>query len=95
MREALDCLAFELFRTFARFEYALKVTEFHHGGGDAKPNWRAFAESESVLNIFDNPADNVLKTAIEHILTHPPKKQTIENGVLTWERTFAEYRSAI
>ena len=84
MSEALDYLAFELFRTFARFEYALKITGFDYGDGAAKPNWRAFAESESVRNIFDNPTDNVLKTAIEYILTHPPKKQTIENGVLTW-----------
>ena len=84
MSGALDCLAFEFFRTFARFEYALKVTGFHYGDGAAEPNWRAFAESESVRNIFDNPTDNVLKTAIEYILTHPPKKQSIENGVLTW-----------
>ncbi len=84
MNEALDYLAIELFRTFARFEYALKTAGFHCGDGRAKPNWQAFAESESVRNTFDNPTNDDLEVAIEYIRAHPPKSQEVRNGVLTW-----------
>jgi len=82
MEEVLNQLATDMFRTFARFEYALKATGFHNGDGDAKPDWRSFAES--VPAIFDNPADATLKEAVEYILKHPPKKQIIRDGNLMW-----------
>lgn len=82
MSQQLDELAIEMFRTFARFEYALKAAGFHNEGGDAKPNWRSFAESIPAL--FENPADAQLRAALAYLLEHPPKKQVIANGVLAW-----------
>jgi hypothetical protein len=82
MEEALNQLAGDMFRTFARFEYALKAAGFHEGDGAAKADWRAFAES--VSGLFDNPADPRLKEAVEYVLRHPPKKQIIEEGALVW-----------
>lgn len=52
MGQVLDELAGEMFRTFARLEYALKAAGFHKGDGPAEPNWRAFAVEVSEL--FDN-----------------------------------------
>ena len=87
MNDTLDCVATTFFRTFARFEYALKATGFHRGEGRTTPNWRKFAESESVRNILGNPADNGLKAAIEYILAHPPKEQVVRDGILTWNES--------
>lgn len=82
MEEELHRLAAEMFRTFARFEYALKAAGFHNGDGAAEPNWRSFAES--VPAIFDDVEDRALADAIAYITEHPPKKQLIRNGVLEW-----------
>lgn len=70
-----DALAAELFKTFARFEYALKATEFHRGEGAAEANWRSFAES--VAEIFKKPANENFAAAIAYMLEHPPKKQVV------------------
>jgi hypothetical protein len=43
--DELTELAKELFKIFARFEYALKEAGFHTGEGDASPHWRNFALS--------------------------------------------------
>ncbi len=82
MHATLDELAAELFRTFARFEYALKAAGFHNGDGNAEPNWRSFAES--IPGLFDGPTEAPLKVAVNYILEHPPKKQVIAAGILTW-----------
>ena len=77
-----DALAAELFKTFARFEYALKAAEFHKGDGRAEANWRSFAES--VAGIFEEPANEEFAQAAAYMLAHPPKKQVVEGGVLGW-----------
>lgn len=77
-----DALAAELFKTFARFEYALKAAEFHRGEGAAEANWRSFAES--VAEIFEEPPNEEFAQAIAYMLAHPPKKQVVEGGVLGW-----------
>ena len=82
MPQELDDLAAELFRTFARFEYALKATGFHKGDGVAEPNWRSFAET--IPQVFTDPDDAVLREATRYILEHPPKKQMILDGMLNW-----------
>lgn len=82
MPQELDHLASDMFRTFARFEYALKAAGFHNGDGNAEPDWRRFAESVALL--FDNPADANLQEAVRYILDHPPKKQIVRNGALDW-----------
>lgn len=78
----LDALAAELFKTFARFEYALKAAKFHRGDGAAEANWRSFAES--VAEIFEKPASENFAVAIAYMLKHPPKKQVVDGGVLGW-----------
>lgn len=82
MTDDLDRLAAEMFRTFARFEYALKAAGFHRGEGAAEPNWRSFAET--IPGVFENPGDANLAAAVDYILTHPPKKQVVAGGVLAW-----------
>ncbi|GER06673.1 hypothetical protein GCM10007972_13190 [Iodidimonas muriae] len=82
MEERLNNLASEVFRIFARFEYALKAAGFHTGNGDAKPDWQKFAQSLS--QTFENPSDAEFRTAVKYILEHPPKKQVIDGGNLSW-----------
>jgi len=82
MDNELDRLATDMFRTFARFEYALKATGFHKGDGAAEPNWRAFAET--VSGLFDDPCNEALLEAVDYMLAHPPKKQVIADGLLAW-----------
>jgi len=76
-------LAKELFRIFARFEYALKEVGFHTGEGDASPHWRNFALS--IDEILEEQATSELTAAIGYILDQPPRKQVVRNGELTWE----------
>ena len=85
MNEDLDSLACEFFRTFARFEYALKATGFYrHDRNYAEPDWTRFAESAPVRGVLDDPVDAGLTEAIVYILNQPPGKQVIENGGLAW-----------
>ncbi len=81
--ENLNKLATELFKTFARFEYALKASGFNNGDGDAQPNWRNFALS--VETQFQNPQTPELREAIDFMLQQSPKKQVIRNGLLEWD----------
>ena len=64
MEHELNSLATDLFRTFTRFEYALKAAGFHNGNGAAEANWRDFAVSVSAL--FDDPQDEGFKEAIAY-----------------------------
>jgi len=73
----------ELFRIFARFEYALKEAGFHTGEGDASPHWRNFALS--IDELLDEQATPELTAAIGYILDQPPRKQVVRNGELAWE----------
>ena len=83
MEGELNRLSVDLFRTFARFEYALKAAGFHKDDGTAQANWREFAES--VAPLFDDPQDEKFKEAIAYILEHPPNKQVVEDGMLSWD----------
>ena len=86
MHEDLDGLTYEFFRTFARFEYALKARGFCRRGrsGNAAPDWDRFAESAPVRGVLCDPVGPGLTEAVEYILSHPPRTQVIENGRLTW-----------
>ena len=84
MAEAeLDALSLQVFRIFARCEYALKAAGFHNGEGNAEANWRNFAIS--IEDLFANPPTPELQAAIAYILAHPPKKQIIKNEFLEWD----------
>lgn len=78
----LDQLAIELFKTFARFEYALKATGYHKGNGPAEPDWRRFAEN--ISEVFKQSTDVGFDEAVNYILNNPPKKQVIIAGKLDW-----------
>ena len=77
----LDKLAVGLFQKFARIEYALKAAGFHHGEGEAKPNWDKFASS--VSGVLEK--DPAIAAAIKYMIEKPPKKQVIRNQLLEWE----------
>lgn len=86
MHEALDHLAIELFRTFARFEYALKAAGFYQrpsaGDDAAQPDWKAFAAT--VRDALNKPTNAELAEAIEYIVDYPPQKQIIRGQTLDW-----------
>ena len=84
----LNDRAAEMFRLFARFEYALKAVGFHNGHGSAKPDWRAFAKS--VAWNFEQIDDAALTEAVAYIRAHPPKKQIIKDGLLDWDESAPE-----
>ena len=82
MEATLNKLAIEMFKTFSRFEYALKAAGFHNGEGKAEPNWRAF--SESITEHLKSPNTDELAESIKYIIEQPPNKQIIENNILSW-----------
>lgn len=84
MTEELDKLAFEFFKLFARYEYALKVMKYTKTeNGPAEANWDKFS-NEIGCNIFTIDKDE-LKVAIKYLFDQPPKKQIVKNGELDWE----------
>lgn len=87
----LDRLATELFRTFARAEYALKAAGWNSGEGDARANWTAFAKSVDAW--FQAPASDEVRDAVDFLLASPPKKQVVVNGVLQWREVKPETNS--
>ncbi len=83
MDAELNNSATEMFRLFARFEYALKATGFHKGDGNAEADWLAFAAS--VNGHFEVIDDEALAQAVAYIGAHPPKKQIVKDGLLGWD----------
>ncbi len=77
----IDEIAIELFRRFARMEYALKAAGFHNGEGKAEANWDKFAVSiRGRLEINPRIAD-----AVKYMTENPPKNQVVLNGNLEWQ----------
>jgi hypothetical protein len=64
----IDTISSRFFKTFARFEYALKASGYHNGDGEAKSNWRKFAES--LESLFKNPSSDQLQDAIQYFIDH-------------------------
>lgn len=87
----LDALSMDLFRTFARCEYALKAAGFYVGRNDVKADWRTFANS--IGNALDDALDPALSTSIDYIRNHPPRKQVIRDERLDWDDTAPEAAS--
>lgn len=80
---AIDDLAFQFFKTFARFEYALKAAGFHAGTGKAEPNWDSFAKS--LNSLFEQHHEGELGEAVRYLLEQPPKVQMVNaDGELEW-----------
>ncbi len=72
---ACECLA-----VFARVEYALKATgEYAAGGEDGvSANWDRFAND--IDESFCAVEDERFWSAVDYLLTHPPRKQVLRQG---------------
>ena len=83
----------EFFLAFSKFEYALKMAGIHNGNGNAKADWRAFAES--ISNKFDKNKNRTLAECVDYILKNPPNKQIVKDGNLQWADTPPDSKSEI
>ncbi len=74
-------LACDFLGVFARSEYALKAARFA-GGNEKQVNadWDAFAKA--IANRFHPSKSQDLRTAVDYLLTNPPKKQVLKNKTL-------------
>jgi hypothetical protein len=84
-KDRLDALSLDVFRTFARCEYALKAAGFWLGRNEVKADWRAFARD--LGDEFDHPVDPELAAALDYLLGQPPRKQVIRDDQLAWDDT--------
>ena len=76
-------LVLQFFLRFARFEFALKVSGYAHGGlGQVSPDWDRFVAE--IVDAFDKDRTPALANACEYYLLDPPKKQVLANGSLAW-----------
>lgn len=74
-------LACDFVGVFARSEYALKAAGFVDGNEKkVKADWNAFAKA--IANDFDPSKSRDLRTAVDYLLTNPPKKQVLKNNTL-------------
>ncbi len=75
-----DALAYRFFESFARFECAMKETDFCRRGpyNRAEPDWKKF---EATLASRLQPLDeSELARAMTYLLTHPPQVQVFQDG---------------
>ncbi|MEO3878935.1 hypothetical protein [Rheinheimera fenheensis] len=88
----LDQIAFQFFREFSRCEYCLKaIGLLEPNRRDPTADWGAFAQE--VSQVLAEPESGELRTAVEYFLAHPPKKQVIKNGLLSWSETLPDHKS--
>jgi len=85
MSQQLDELAFTFFKLFAQYEYALKAMQYTRvgAGGQAEPDWDRFSK-EVGNQVLESPSED-LASALEYLFDQPPKKQVLNNGVLSWQ----------
>ena len=85
MTTELDNLAFEFFKLFAQYEYALKAMQYGTAGkkGQAEPDWDRFANEigAAVMTVQDAQVSD----ARQYIFEHPPKRQVWVNNKVEWE----------
>lgn len=93
MTERLDNLAFRFFKLFAQYEYALKAMQYARSGarGQAEPEWDRFSTEVGRL-VLAEPTEELLN-AINYLFDHPPKRQVLNDGVLSWQNVDAVERS--
>jgi hypothetical protein len=80
--QQLSRLANQLVNVFSRAEYSLKASGFNKGDGDAQANWRTFALA--VEPLFANLQTPKMQAAVSYLLSNPPKKQIIQDGLIGW-----------
>jgi hypothetical protein len=93
MPENLDDLAFCFFKLFAQYEYALKAMQYARSGagGQAEPEWDRF--SNEIGRLVMKKPNGELLDAINYLFDHPPKKQILNDGVLSWQNVNTAKRS--
>ena len=81
----LDKLAFDFFKLFARYEFALKDMGYINVGRNDEPNpaWDRFA-NEIGEQLFSTDQDTI-KESIDYILSSPPKRQVVIEGIAQWQ----------
>jgi hypothetical protein len=88
----LDRFAYSFFHEFARCEYCLKAVGLLEGSpSNPKADWGTFAAQ--VIAVFDVPPNQETEDAIQYYLTHPPKKQVLLDGALSWSETLPDHQS--
>ena len=89
----LDKLAFEFFKLFAQYEYALKAMQFARSGSgeQAEADWDRFANE--IGHCVLEETNEELLSAINYLFTYPPKKQVLNGGHLTWKEVPNDERS--
>lgn len=74
-------LACDFLGIFARSEYALKAADFARGDEkQAEADWDTFAQA--IADDFDLSKNPNLWTAVDYLLTKPPKKLILKNQTL-------------
>lgn len=93
MMEHLDTLAFDFFKLFAQYEYALKAMRFARSGsgGQAEPDWDRF--SNEIGHLILDEVNEEITGAINYLFEYPPKKQVIFGGALSWQEVPNNERS--
>jgi hypothetical protein len=85
MTTELDNLAFQFFKLFAQYEYALKAMQYGTAAKkkQAEPDWDRFANEIGVAVMTVEDAQ--VRDARQYILEHPPKRQVWVNNKVEWE----------
>lgn len=79
-----EALALRFLGTFARFEYALKLSGFAKGNSNSvEANWSAYARA--VDDHFCELTDQAFCSAVSYLLDKPPRKQVLKDGHLSWK----------
>lgn len=87
-------LVFRVFLMFSRFEYALKRAGCTQSStGDAKPAWDSF--SSEFRDAFNPSSTPELQEACDYFSAHPPRKQIMDDGSLTWGAPSSNHRTRI
>jgi len=77
-------LVVEFFIYFSRFEYALKRAEYIRGNSKgAEAYWDKFVDE--IKEAFDAKINTELEKAVNYLLSHPPKKQILDERRLSWK----------
>lgn len=80
-------LACEFLAAFSRMEYALKATPPYVAGDENRVDalWDRFANAIDAAFAAIPQEDKPFWEAVDYLLNHPPRKQVLQDGVLTFK----------
>lgn len=87
----LERLAQKMFRQFARMEYALKAAGYLCKEPNAKADWASYAET--IDDAMSDPRRKEVTIAINFLMTHPPRKQIVRDGLIEWDDAPPHHKS--